>query len=86
MNFKNIKSQVSRINNQVESFDDKSISDIAKSLQENISIYWEYVTGDDGIKPNKYTISNGFIYRQDSKCQVVLGSARELKFKICLSK
>jgi hypothetical protein len=52
------------------------------SLEELLEGYWEFLTGDSGVKPQCYVVKSTFIWKQNKLLGSINRNARKLGFKI----
>lgn len=80
--FKRANGHMNQICEEVSSIGDKNSMEKCKKFQEGIKIYWDVVTGDEGIKIQNFMISAGFIWKQSKRYDDLVRAARSLRFEI----
>ncbi|MCK7596901.1 hypothetical protein M0G74_06405 [Microbulbifer sp. CAU 1566] len=81
--FKKLGAHLTSLAHQVgESRNYRPVKGQVENLQDELTNYWDYVTGTKGIKPTNFILSGRFLLRQSVHHEKTLDSSRRLKFTI----
>jgi hypothetical protein len=87
--YKKILSSLKKSRQSLELINEQSVELSAQKLDLEISSlkllsaeYWELLTGDSGVKKERFTVKSSFVWRQNKLLGSLTRSARKLGFKI----